>query len=287
MGCSGGKPAPPPAASPQPRSSAAAKPPARPPASAAAAKQGLGPTPQAKSSGGPPQPPAAPAPHIAADGVDAGAAASSDVGSADCPNPGAGCGVEELNGSDGGDDAVDSAVANAALWLERGRTCQENGEPDDGLRWFARAVATLERVLPDSPGLADAHEGVGLCRQDRGDVGGSLRSYERCLAVRERVDPGSLETANAYNNFGTALQDVGDHRRALVFYERCRRIEEKLVPRSLALAATYRNMSNACRAMGDVDGFNRFRTRFHAARAAADAGAGEEMVSAGHLVCQS
>ncbi|MEM9460426.1 MAG: serine/threonine-protein kinase [Myxococcota bacterium] len=130
------------------------------------------------------------------------------------------------------------------------------GELDDALRYFQRALASFESALgPDHPDVAQALRSIGAVHRARGELDDALAHYRRASAIVERtLGPRHPAAAGLLNNIGNVLKRQDEPGEALEHYERASAIiEQALGPKHPHLASMHNNIGNLLQDQGELD----------------------------------
>lgn len=88
------------------------------------------------------------------------------------------------------------------------------GNSSRALSYFQRALATVERVAPNSRSHATYLNNIGSTYQDQGDLEQALVYRQRALAIIEKTAPNSQGYAALLNNIAGVYMARGDLGRA-------------------------------------------------------------------------
>ena len=127
--------------------------------------------------------------------------------------------------------------------------------------YSSRALATRERLAPNSLAVSRSLNSLGNIAQIGGDLAAAQDYQSRALAIRERLAPGSLTVGHSLNNLGNIAQDRGDLDAAQDFRIRALAILQRLAPDSLDVAATLSNLGAVAEVRGDLAAAQDYETR--------------------------
>jgi CHAT domain-containing protein/Tfp pilus assembly protein PilF len=148
-----------------------------------------------------------------------------------------------------GDDTLALALARsrlASVAFYRGDL-----ETPEGL--WTRALATRERLAPDSLPTATCLNSLGALNSARGRLDVAEAFYRRALAIRERLVPDGLDVGQTLSNLGLVARRRGDFAAAEDFYARARAIFERVDPDGLDVANTLNLLAVLAQKRGDAD----------------------------------
>ena len=126
---------------------------------------------------------------------------------------------------------------NAELWYLLGSACRNQACRNQAK--IDEALAAYQRAVELRPDLAQAHNGLGIIRQQQGRLAESAACFE--AAVRARPD-----FAPAHNNLGNVLKELGRDELALPAYQEAVRLKPDF-------AEAHSNLGNLQRELGQID----------------------------------
>jgi tetratricopeptide (TPR) repeat protein len=144
--------------------------------------------------------------------------------------------------------------AKAPIYHQLGWVKDEQGEYQEAIRFYEKALAIQQQSLPPNhPYLAASYNNIGAVHQNMGDYPKALSSYEKALAIRQQsLPPNHPDLASSYNNIGLVYRNMGDYPKALSSHEKALAIrQQSLPPNHPDLAASYNNIGIVYRNMGD------------------------------------
>jgi tetratricopeptide (TPR) repeat protein len=111
--------------------------------------------------------------------------------------------------------------------VNTGNTYRRNGDPDQAISFYKRALAIYEKAYPGGhPGTAQILLNIGASLSDKYDNQGALDADERALTILQAVHgPDHPDTAMALGNMGTDFTKLGHPGRALPLIERALEIK--------------------------------------------------------------
>jgi tetratricopeptide (TPR) repeat protein len=144
--------------------------------------------------------------------------------------------------------------AKAPIYNQLGRVKDEQGEYQEAIRFYEKALAIQQQSLPlNHPDLATSYNNIGVAYRKMGDYPKALSSYEKALAIRQQsLPPNHPHLASSYGNIGLVYENMGDYPKALSSHEKALAIQQQsLPPNHPDLASSYNNIGNVYAKMGD------------------------------------
>ena len=115
---------------------------------------------------------------------------------------------------------------------------KNGGDPAQAEALFHRALATLEKTVPDHPGIAASLSGLAALAERSGDRAQAEQYYERALAVQEKVyGPVHPEVAQSLERLAVLSRSNGDAARAVPLLARAYDIRERQLDHNLVLGS--------------------------------------------------
>lgn len=133
----------------------------------------------------------------------------------------------------------------AAAWHDKlTEVYFRQGRIDEAIKHGQMALATKEKLAPDSMNLAVTLSNIGCIYFERKEYEKALYLLEGSQEIRELLDPQSLATARIYTNLSVALEGLGRWKEALEKDLKALKIKEKMAPNTSTLATTYINLAS-------------------------------------------
>lgn len=128
-------------------------------------------------------------------------------------------------------------------------------------KYLERAVAILDKQLPDSLVLATAEDSLAYTAFGQGDLPTAHVQDEHALEIRERLVPDTLADAQSLANLGNVLNELGDAALARSYGERAVAILERLAPGTTGTAGALGDLATAAQYQGDLAAAHAYRER--------------------------
>ena len=144
-----------------------------------------------------------------------------------------------------------SPAVRAHLLREWAGTFLARNEWDPAEDRYRRALALEEALDPNSLGVAQGIQNLGVVAWSRRDLARAGEHWRQALALREKSAPGSLPTAQTLNNLGAIPWTLGDLASAEDYFGRALAIREKLDPGGTDVAESLNNLGILARNRGD------------------------------------
>jgi CHAT domain-containing protein/Tfp pilus assembly protein PilF len=133
-----------------------------------------------------------------------------------------------------------------------GGVSQLHGNTKKAEEYYRRALATWDKVVPNSIDSARLLNILGSLAIDTEDPGKAGEEYNRALLVLAGLTPGNGDTGNTLNGLGLVAERLHDWDKAVAYYRRALAIREKLAPGSLLVATTLYNLAEPLYRRGDL-----------------------------------
>ncbi|CAF3746194.1 unnamed protein product [Rotaria sp. Silwood1] len=120
----------------------------------------------------------------------------------------------------------------APCYHNLGMIANNNGNYDEGLKWFNKALEIYTRTHKfDDPILAVEHNSIGEIHVRKGNNASALESFNKALIIRKKVfGEDHLETAMSYHNMGNAYQAEKKLQEAFECHQKALAIRQKHLP---------------------------------------------------------
>jgi CHAT domain-containing protein len=138
---------------------------------------------------------------------------------------------------------------------------QEQGDSEAAKAYHERALAIVERLAPDSAGVARCLGNLALTELGEGNVAAAKAYHQRALAIFEKAAPDSLEVARCLGSLGRVAYVEGELAAAAEYYRRALAIEERLAPDSLAVAGSLSSLGDLAHNQGEYAAAKRYYER--------------------------
>ncbi|MDR0736396.1 MAG: tetratricopeptide repeat protein, partial [Zoogloeaceae bacterium] len=134
----------------------------------------------------------------------------------------------------------------AVIYHNRGFVFDEQGDYNEALEWYRKALDIKEKVLgKDHPDTATTYNNIALVYKAQGEYGKALEEYRKALDILEKVlGKDHPYTATTYNNIGLVYDAQGEYGKALEEYRKALDIQEKVPGKDHpSTATTYNNIA--------------------------------------------
>ncbi|MCP4592722.1 MAG: tetratricopeptide repeat protein [bacterium] len=128
------------------------------------------------------------------------------------------------------------------------------GNLDQAMDFYQRALKIKEELAPDSLSVAASLSSLGGVAGDRGDLDQATDFHQRALEIQQKLVPDSLDVATSLYRLGSVVWQRGDLARAAELSQRALEIQQRLAPDSLPMANTLINLGAVLYERGDLTG---------------------------------
>ena len=118
------------------------------------------------------------------------------------------------------------------------------GDPAEAEQLFQRALATLEKTVPDHPGVAASLTGLAALAAQRGDRSLAERYYQRALVIQEKAfGPDHIDVAQSVERLSALARSAGNAPQAVTLLSRAHDIRERHLAHNLPLGSERQKLS--------------------------------------------
>jgi len=133
-----------------------------------------------------------------------------------------------------------------------GSVAEAHGTPQKAEAYYRRALASWDKVVPDSSEAARMYNMLASVEFDNGDLIKAGQDYSHALTILTKMTPGNDDTATALNGLGLVAVRLSEWAKAIDSYRSTLAIREKLSPGSLAVADVLFNLGEPLYHRGDL-----------------------------------